>query len=136
MIKKISPFVFLIAFCFTFSQEKITPKQIESAYNSIFQQPDIALEQLQTLQERSKHQKDSLNSIVLGHIGVYYAVKSDFKQAAYYFDLAIKKGVKGSKSYVNTQKNKAIILKKMGQTQKAIQLLKQALVLANQNKYY
>jgi len=135
MIKKISPFVFLIAFCFTFSQEKITPKQIESAYNSIFQQPDIALEQLQTLQERSKHQKDSLNSIVLGHIGVYYAVKSDFKQAAYYFDLAIKKGVKGSKSYVNTQKNKAIILKKMGQTQKAIQLLKQALVLANQNKY-
>jgi len=135
MISKPLLAIFLFFFSFSFSQEKVTPKQIESAYNSIFQQPDIALEQLQTLQERSKHQKDSLNAIVLGHIGVYYAVKSNFKQAVHYFDLAIKKGVKGSKSYVNTLKNKAIVLKKMGQTRKAIQLLKQALVLANQNKY-
>ena len=135
MISKPLLAIFLFFFLFSFSQGKVTPKQIESAYNSIFQQPDIALEQLQTLQERSKHQKDSLNAIVLGHIGVYYAVKSNFKQAVPYFDLAIKKGVKGSKSYVNTLKNKAIVLKKMGQTRKAIQLLKQALVLANQNKY-
>lgn len=135
MIKKTLLSVFLFLFSYSYTQGKVTSKEVESAFHLIFQDPEAAFKKLRVLQEQTHQQKDSLNAIVLGHIGVYYAVKSDFNKAAYYFDLAIKNGVKGSKSYVNSQKNRAIIHKKVGETDTAIRLLKQALVLANQNKY-
>jgi len=119
--------------CYT--QNRVTSKQVEDSFHLIFKDPELALNKLKILEQQSKNQKDSLHSVILSHIGVYYAVKSDLIQAELYFDKSIAKAVKGSKTYTNALKNKAIIFKKNGNLDSALNLLEQALIEAKTNKY-
>jgi tetratricopeptide (TPR) repeat protein len=135
MYKKIILFCFGMLSFVCYAQNKVTPKQVEESFHLIFKDPELALNKLKTLEEQSKNQKDSLHSVVLSHIGVYYAVKSDLIQAELYFDKSIATAVKGSKTYTNALKNKAIIFKKNGNIDNALELLKQALIEAKTNKY-
>lgn len=114
MLKKIVLFCLIVLSLGGFAQNKISSNQVEDAFQLIFQNPSAAFEKLKVLEKQTKTQNDSLHSIVLGHLGVYYAIKSDLKQAGFYFDQSLKQSIKGTKSYVNTQKNRAIIYKKEG----------------------
>lgn len=133
MKKLVILFIFLLSSSII-SQNKVSNQEVENTFKLIFQNPDEAYIKLIDLEKRSSNQSDSLHGIVLGHIGVYYAVKSDFDNANNYFDNALKNLDTESKAYINTQKNKAIIYKKQGQLNKAISLLKLALTKALKKK--
>lgn len=117
------------------AQQKVPPKSVEEAFNLIFQNPDKAIITLQQLEKDTKNQKDSLHSLVLNHIGVYHAVRSDLTQAGYYFDKSLKQAEKGSKTYVNSLKNRAVIYKKLGKIDKSLEVLDQALKIAQAKKF-
>lgn len=135
MYKKIIVFYFVIFSFPSFAQSKVAPKQVEEAFHLIFKNPDKAIEVLQQLERDTKSQKDSLYSMVLSHLGVYYAVKSDLTQAGLYFDKSLEQAVKGSKNYVNTLKNRAIVYKKLGQIDKSLEVLDEALKMAQAEKF-
>ena len=135
MLKKIVLYSLIVLSLGGFAQNKISSNQVEDAFQLIFQNPSAAFKKLKVLEAQTKTQKDSLHSVVLSHIGVYYAVTSDLTEAGLYFDKSITSAVKGSKTQVNALKNRAIIYKKQGHYDQAIVLLKQALRSSKEKKY-
>lgn len=135
MLKKIVLYSLIVLSLGGFAQNKISSNQVEDAFQLIFQNPSAAFKKLKVLEAQTKTQKDSLHSVVLSHIGVYYAVTSDLTKAGLYFDKSITSAVKGSKTQVNALKNRAIIYKKQGHYDQAIVLLKQALRSSKEKKY-
>jgi DNA-binding CsgD family transcriptional regulator len=135
MLKKIVLFCLIVLSLGGFAQNKISSNQVEDAFQLIFQNPSAAFEKLKVLEKQTKTQNDSLHSIVLGHLGVYYAVKSDLTAAGHYFDKSITTAVKGSKTQANAIKNKAIVYKKNGQIEQSLELLEKALTIAKNKKY-
>jgi DNA-binding CsgD family transcriptional regulator len=130
---------FVFCFCLLpfngFAQKEVASIQVEDAFHLIFKDPEQAIEVLKKLEQNTKNQKDSLHSVVLSHIGVYYAVKSDLTAAGHYFDKSITTAVKGSKTQANAIKNKAIVYKKNGQIEQSLELLEKALTIAKNKKY-
>lgn len=119
-----------------FSQNTVKIKEVDQAFDLIFVNPDAAIVALNTLEQQTKNQNDSLYGIVLNHKGVYYAVKSEFKTAIFYFDAAKRNLKKNSETGLKSSKNKAIALKKQGKVTEAIALLKSTLIEAIDHKYY
>jgi hypothetical protein len=77
MLKKIVLYSLIVLSLGGFAQNKISSNQVEDAFQLIFQNPAAAFKELKVLEVQTKTQKDSLHSVVLSHIGVYYAVTSD-----------------------------------------------------------
>ena len=105
-------FILLILISYKgFAQNTIEIKEVDQAFDLIFANPDAAIVALNTLEQQTKNQNDSLYGIVLNHKGVYYAVNSDLEKAIYYFFSATKHLKQNSEAKVNARKNKAVILK-------------------------
>lgn len=135
MLKKIILFCFCMLPFVGLAQNKVTSKQVEDSFELIFKDPEQAIGVLKKLEQDTKNQKDSLHSIVLSNIGVYYAVRSDLTAAGAYFDKSIVMAVKGSKTQANALKNRAIVYKKNGLIEQSLELLEQALTIAKNKKY-
>ena len=118
-----------------FSQEKATIVAADKAFALIFSNPKQAKIDLDKLEIQVKEQKDSLYSIILNSKGVYYAVQTQMDSALIYFYKSSSAANKTSKRYLGTQTNIAVILKKTGEIDAAIQLLETTLAIANQKRY-
>ena len=125
----------LLLSCYSFSQDKITMSDANKVFALIFSDPHQAKLELDRLELQSKKQNDSLYSIILNTKGVYYAQLTKMDSALIYFNKSSALVDITTKRYLNTQNNIAIILKKTGQIDKAIKLLKTNLLVANQKKY-
>ena len=134
-MKKLFFILLVLHFCKINAQEKVSIQDADKALTLIFSNPYQAKIELDRLELLSKKQNDSLYSIILNSKGIYYAQLTKMDSALIYFNKSSALSDKTTKRYINTQVNIAIVLKKTGQIDKAIHILKTNLLLANQKKY-
>jgi len=132
-------FIYFILLCFiepNYSQDSLVYKKQEDAFRLIFENREKAIVLIDTLISKYEHDKSHIQGKNLSNKGVYYAVQNQLDSAKLYFEKALDITEKDHVFYPNLSNNLAIVYKKKGDYESALNLLIDALNIALQQNNY
>lgn len=115
-----------------YGQDSLLYKKQEDAFRLIFENREKAIVLIDSLISEYEHVQTHVQGKNLSNKGVYYAVQNQLDSSIYYFEQALHITEKDHVFYPNLSNNLAIVYKKKGYYEQALDVLVEALNIAKQ----
>lgn len=115
-----------------YGQDSLLYKKQEDAFRLIFENREKAIVLIDSLISEYEHVQTHVQGKNLSNKGVYYAIQNQLDSSIYYFEQALHITEKDHVFYPNLSNNLAIVYKKKGDYEQALDVLVEALNIAKQ----